>query len=113
VLEGRPQIARLGRDNSQGDVVGGLLRIERAGHERDQTEEIFLHGLSRDTDYFGRAEQTWMVNFRVRDLAAMVAQLEAAGIAVTVDPEQYPNGRFARVYDPEGNPVELWGPSGG
>jgi predicted enzyme related to lactoylglutathione lyase len=64
----------------------------------------------RDTDYFGRPGQPWMVNFRVRELAAMVAQLEAAGIPVTVDPEQYPNGRFARVYDPEGNPVELWEP---
>jgi len=66
----------------------------------------------RDTDYFGRAEQAWMVNFRVRDLAAMVSQLEAAGIEVTVDPEQYPNGRFARVHDPEGNALELWEPQG-
>ena len=64
----------------------------------------------QDTDYFGRAEQVWMVNFRVRNLVAMVAQLEAAGIAVKVDPEQYPNGRFARTHDPEGNPVELWEP---
>jgi glyoxylase I family protein len=47
---------------------------------------------AHDTDYFGRAEQAWMINFRVRDLATMVAQLEAAGIKVTVDPEQYPNG---------------------
>ena len=66
-----------------------------------------------DTDYFGRPEQGWMVNFRVRDLAAMVAQLQAAGIEVKLDPEQYPNGRFARVHDPEGNPVELWEPQGG
>ena len=64
-----------------------------------------------NTDYFGPAEQMWMVNFRVRDLGAMVAQLQAAGITVTVDPEQYPNGRFARVLDPEGNPVELWQPA--
>jgi glyoxylase I family protein len=63
-----------------------------------------------DTDYFGRAEQAWMVNFRVRDLDAMVRQLEAAGIEVKVDPETYPNGRFARLHDPEGNPIELWQP---
>jgi glyoxylase I family protein len=37
-----------------------------------------------------------------------VAQLRAAGIEVTVDPETYPNGRFARLNDPEGNPIELW-----
>ncbi len=63
-----------------------------------------------DTDYFGRPEQSWMINFRVADMDAMVAQLEAAGIAVKRDPEAYPNGRFARLHDPEGNPVELWEP---
>lgn len=62
------------------------------------------------TDYFGAPHQAWMVNFRVRSLAAIVAQLTAAGIAVAVDPEEYPNGRFARIHDPEGNPVELWEP---
>jgi glyoxylase I family protein len=51
-----------------------------------------------------------MINFGVRDMDAMVAQLRAGGIEVTVDPETYPNGRFARLYDPEGNPVELWEP---
>lgn len=63
-----------------------------------------------DTDYFGRPEQAWMINFRVSDLDAMVAQLRGAGIEVKVDPEVYPNGRFARLHDPEGNPVELWEP---
>ncbi len=63
-----------------------------------------------ETDHFGRPEQQWMVNFRVRDLDAMVAQLRGDGLAVEVDAEVYPNGRFARVHDPEGNPVELWEP---
>ncbi|MNW21445.1 Glyoxalase-like domain protein [compost metagenome] len=52
-----------------------------------------------------------MVNFRVDDLDAMTAQLRAAGIEVTADPKTYPNGRFARLYDPEGNPIELWQPN--
>ena len=64
-----------------------------------------------DTDYFGRPEQQWMVNFRVRDLDAMAAQLRANGAEVAIDPETYPNGRFARTHDPEGNPVELWEPA--
>lgn len=62
------------------------------------------------TDYFGSQERVWMINFRVRDLAAMIAQLEAAGITVELDPISYPNGRFARLHDPEGNPIELWEP---
>lgn len=64
----------------------------------------------RDTDYFGTKQQAWMINFRVKDLDAMVTQLRASGIVVTVDPEAYPNGRFARLHDPEGNPIELWEP---
>jgi glyoxylase I family protein len=64
-----------------------------------------------DTDYFGSKQQAWMVNFRVRSLDAMVAQLQKSNIAVKVDPEKYPYGRFARLQDPEGNPIELWEPA--
>ena len=62
------------------------------------------------SNYFGDAQKVWMVNFRVRDLDRMAAQLQAAGIAVKIDPQSYPNGRFARLHDPEGNPIELWQP---
>ncbi len=60
------------------------------------------------TEYFGNPQKSWMVNFRVRDLDAMVAQLRTAGIPVEVDAESYPMGRFARLHDPEGTPIELW-----
>jgi glyoxylase I family protein len=60
------------------------------------------------SDYFGDAHKVWMVNFRVRDLDKMAAQLQAAGITVKIDPRSYPIGRFARLHDPEGNPIELW-----
>ena len=63
------------------------------------------------TDYFGDPQKAWMVNFRVRDLDKMAAQLRAAGIEIKIDPETYPNGRFARLHDPEGNPIELWQPA--
>ena len=62
------------------------------------------------TDYFGDPHKVWMLNFRVRNLDRMVQQLRASGIAVKVDPERYPNGRFARLHDPEENPIELWEP---
>jgi glyoxylase I family protein len=65
-----------------------------------------------DTTYFGDPSKHWMINFRVARLDAMVAQLQAADIPVEVDPESYPNGRFARLHDPEGNPIELWQPAG-
>ena len=62
------------------------------------------------SDYFGDPQKVWMVNFRVQDLDKMVAQLRTAGIEVT-DPQSYPGmGSFARLRDPEGNPIELWQP---
>ena len=63
-----------------------------------------------DTEYFGRRDKQWMINFRVRDLDTMVKQLRAAKIDVSLNPETYPNGRFAGLHDPEGNPIELWEP---
>jgi len=65
-----------------------------------------------DTSYFGDPRFQWMINFRVGDLDKMVAQLRERGIAVEVDSQVYPNGRFARLSDPEGNPIQLWQPEG-
>lgn len=67
---------------------------------------------AEDTDYFGRPEQAWMLNFRVDDLDGMIGQLQAAGISVETRPDEWdgPHGRFARIHDPEGNPIELWEP---
>lgn len=62
-----------------------------------------------DTDYFA-AEKNFMLNFRVLDLTAMIGQLKSAGIEVSHESEMDGIGRFARIHDPEGNPIELWEP---
>jgi predicted enzyme related to lactoylglutathione lyase len=79
---------------------------------RQESGPTVFQPFPEQTEYFGDAARAWMVNFRVRNLDAMIAQLRAAGVMVTPDPERYPNGRFARLYDPEVNPIELWEPSG-
>ena len=62
-----------------------------------------------ETDYFGSPAQQTMLNFRVDDLDAMLAQLRASGAAVTDEPQERPGvGRFGWVTDPEGNRIELW-----
>ena len=48
----------------------------------------------------------------VRDLAAIARQLRNADVSVEVDAQEYPNGVFALVKDPEGNPIQLWEPRG-
>jgi predicted enzyme related to lactoylglutathione lyase len=53
-----------------------------------------------------------MINFRVDDLSGLMDALSAAGIAIETRAEwdTPETGRFARIHDPEGNPIELWEP---
>jgi predicted enzyme related to lactoylglutathione lyase len=61
-----------------------------------------------DTSYFGSGPASFMVNYRVRNLDAMLAQLRAAGAQVEDRVEEYDFGRFGWATDPEGNRFELW-----
>ena len=62
-----------------------------------------------DTDYFGARSQQTMLNFRVRDLDAMLAQLRDQGADVAAETQEMEGvGRFGWVTDPEGNRIELW-----
>jgi len=65
-----------------------------------------------DTDYFGRADQQVMLNYRVLRLDAMLAQLRGAGVEVLDRVEELPGiGRFGWAVDPDGNRLELWEPA--
>ena len=64
---------------------------------------------AQDSDYFPEDKQ-FMLNFRVRDLEAMLIQLTQVGIPHSHNMEMDGIGRFARIHDPEGNPIELWQP---
>lgn len=64
-----------------------------------------------ETDYFGSRSQQTMINFRVRDLDAMLAQLRARGANVDDETQEMEGvGRFGWVSDPDGNRIELWQP---
>ena len=90
----------------------GIAMGDAVWHQ--QSGPTVMAPFKRDTDYFGRPEQQWMINFRVTDLDAMIGQLKAAGVAVETRAEWDSEvGRFARIHDPEGNPIELWEPAPG
>jgi predicted enzyme related to lactoylglutathione lyase len=73
---------------------------------------VFAH-FPRGTEYFGGGEQQSMINFRVDDLDELLIQLEAAGVKIDPHRDDYSYGRFAWIWDPEGNRVELWQPLAG
>ena len=78
---------------------------------QDEGPTVFAP-FAQDTTYFGDdPSKTFMMNFRVDDLEKMVAQLRGNGNEVTMDEgNPYPNGLFATVLDPEGNPIQLLQP---
>ena len=63
---------------------------------------------AENSDYFGDRQNQFMINFRVPDRDAMLAQLRAADCNVEEKTEDSEYGRFGWVTDPEGNRVELW-----
>jgi predicted enzyme related to lactoylglutathione lyase len=83
-----------------------------AGTWRQEAGPTVWAPFAEDTDYFGRREQGWMINLRVRDLDAMLAQLRAGGATVLDDVQEMDGlGRFGWAEDPEGNRIELWQPA--
>ena len=65
-----------------------------------------------DSDYLGQRSASSMINLRVRDLDAMLAQLRAAGDRVDDEVQDMEGvGRFGWVTDPAGNRIELWQPA--
>lgn len=81
--------------------------------ERDDAERFGMTVWSlfpKDSDYFGTGGQDFMVNYRVRDLDALLARLREQGVQQAGATEEYWYGRFAWVLDGEGNRIELWEP---
>jgi predicted enzyme related to lactoylglutathione lyase len=70
---------------------------------------VFAH-FPETTKYFGDGVQQFMINFRVDDLDALLKRLAAAGVRIDPKRQDEPYGRFAWIWDPEGNRVELWQP---
>ncbi len=63
-----------------------------------------------DTEYFGSAEQSYMVNYRVEDLKALVVQLKAEGVTVLDEIEETEYGHFVHILDADGTKLQLWQP---
>ena len=88
------------------------LDADENGVWQQQPGQTVFSPFEADTDYFGSRSQQTMLNFRVRDLDAMLAQLRERGADVDAETQDYEGiGRFGWVTDPEGNRIELWQPA--
>jgi predicted enzyme related to lactoylglutathione lyase len=64
-------------------------------------------------NHFAPSTSTFMVNYRVDDLAALLQALREEGCNVLEKSDDSEYGKFGWVMDPEGNKVELWQPPPG
>lgn len=65
------------------------------------------------SDYFAPSTASFMVNYRVADLAGLLRTLRDEGCNVVDKTDDSEYGKFGWVIDPEGNKVELWQPPAG
>jgi len=63
-----------------------------------------------DSGWFAPSNASFMINYRVDDMDALMAKLKVAGIELLGGPDYEENGVFAWLLDPEGNKIELWEP---
>ena len=97
--------------------VGGGCGTDEQGQSNEwvwyqQAGPTVFEPFQQSSDYFPADKQA-MINLRVHGLDALLESLRAAGVEVITKAEwdSMPEiGRFARVHDPEGNPIELWEP---
>ncbi|RAR70018.1 VOC family protein [Flavobacterium aciduliphilum] len=62
------------------------------------------------TQYFGKEDQAFMINYRVENLEHLYSQLQQEGVTILDKITSYDYGKFLHILDAEGNKVQLWEP---
>jgi catechol 2,3-dioxygenase-like lactoylglutathione lyase family enzyme len=99
---------------------------DHLGIERDETTVVTFHSrdaddpakkdrtmwalFPRSTKYFGTGPATFMMNYRVENLDALLEALAKEGVEIDPHRDDHEYGKFAWIVDPDGNRIELWEP---
>ena len=98
------------RDHLGLDVTEWNGAIFNWGGDGSEPGMTIWSPFAADTTYMAPSTSSFMINFRVADLDALIAALKAEGCDVVDKTESSEQGKFGWVIDPEGNKVELWEP---
>ncbi|GAB3357653.1 VOC family protein [Lysobacter tyrosinilyticus] len=101
------------RDHLGLDVAGWNGAIFNWGGDGSEPGMTIWSLFSADTTYMTPSTASFMINFRVADLDALLSTLRIEGCDVLDNTETSEHGKFGWVIDPEGNKVELWEPPAG
>jgi catechol 2,3-dioxygenase-like lactoylglutathione lyase family enzyme len=91
------------------EAWGGVVLRWPDDHAEDKGLTVW-HVAKHDTAWFAPSDASFMINYRVDDLGALLDNLRASGIPILKGPDVDVNGAFAWILDPDGNKVELWEP---
>jgi catechol 2,3-dioxygenase-like lactoylglutathione lyase family enzyme len=89
----------------------GAIFEGRDAEDPDHRTHLVWNTMKKDSTYFHPSLQTFMINFRVADLEALLQQLKQEGVEQVGEMEVYDYGKFAWILDPDGNKIELWEPN--
>ena len=101
------------RDHLGLDVTEWGGAIIKWGGEGSEAGLTVWSPFAADTDYMQPGTASFMVNFRVEDVDALLAALREEGCNVMDKTDSSEQGKFGWVIDPEGNKIELWQPAAG
>ena len=101
------------RDHLGLDVSDWGGAIFQWGGPESESGMTIWSPFAQDTDKMAPSSASFMINFRVGDLDALLAALRSEGCNVLDKQEASEFGKFGWVMDPEGNKIELWEPPSG
>lgn len=93
------------------DAYGSVVFDCPVDEEQRKAAQTVWSLFPSDTKYFDPSSAPFMINYRVADLAALLAQLKSDGVDVDERMEEFEYGKFGWVMDPEGHRIELWEPA--
>jgi predicted enzyme related to lactoylglutathione lyase len=86
---------------------GALFEFKKAA-KSDESAFLQWSPFSKDSNYFEPSNKEFMINYRVNNIEALVAELKASGVTILDEIETFEYGRFVHILDPENNKIELW-----
>jgi predicted enzyme related to lactoylglutathione lyase len=96
----------LGINQNSSGVLFQWRSFDQPEIEHMTTWSVF----AADSTYFDSSKAPFMINYIVDDLDAILAKLAENGVRIDPKREDYDYGRFAWIFDPDGNKIELWEP---
>ncbi|HJZ99214.1 MAG TPA: VOC family protein [Candidatus Solibacter sp.] len=91
------------------DKGGSVMMPWREKDNPEQEHVTVWTVFPENTKYF-EPSQAFMVNYIVDDLDALLERLQKQGVKIDPKRQNADYGRFAWIYDPDGNKIELWQP---